>query len=505
VPGRRCQRGASSTFTHTGYRGRTLFSVKERERLIAWGTVSIAAATLAILLATVFGMHSGTVAFFLVWIFSAVAIAAFAGLFWPWCRGAMSWLRSRLPSRLLPRRQRDGSAAVTLSIASGVGEQSGPSAARPRPRVPQLAYVQQKTSGFVGRDSAFADFAAFLDAHPSGHIVVEGLPGVGKTALLAEEVRRHNWPAHFNIAAGGINSTLTFMHSLHGQLAECYDIRLAPPSAGDDGDGRYLSSLLEQAADGLSAGEKLVIVVDALDEASVAQTGANALFLPTVLQAGLYLLVSRRSRTAPLQMDGPSVVVDLMARKAESRKDVERFIRNSLAKPEMAARLSGVADREPVVASLLDSSEFNFMYLVYVLRDIEDGRMPPDDLRSLPQGLSGYYERHLGRMLAKGTGAVLSLQTIYALATIRAPVPASLLASVVRVTELKVITLLEDWTQFLLIEPGGGTSTYGLYHQSFCDFLMKNDTVRAAGVDLGEISSTVGHRLIDRLELDLDD
>lgn len=505
--------------------------MKDRERLIAWGTVSIAAATLAILLATVFGTRGGTVAFYLIWIFSAVAIAAFAGLFWPWCRGALSWLRSRLLSEPLPRRlhQQGGRgslarydpmtpaagasptaemldpAAVSPSIASGAGEQTGPGTARSRPRVPQLAYIQQKTSGFVGRDSAFADFAAFLDAHPSGHIVVEGLPGVGKTALLAEEVRRRNWPAHFNIAAGGINSTLTFMHSLHDQLAERYAVRLAPPGAGDDGDGRYLSSLLEETADRLSAGEKLVIVVDALDEVSVAQTGTNTLFLPTVLPAGLYLLVSRRTRTAPLQMDGPSVVIDLMVRKAESRKDVEQFIRNSLARPEIAARLSGVADREPVIASLLDSSEFNFMYLVYVLRDIEQGRMPPDDLHRLPQGLSGYYERHLERMLAKGTGAVLSLQTIYALATIREPVPASLLASVVCVTELEVITLLADWAQFLLIDSGGGRLRYALYHQSFCDFLTKNDTVRAAGVDLGEISSTVGHRLIDRLGLDLDD
>lgn len=509
--------------------GRTLFSVKDRERLITWGTVSIAAATLAILLATVFGTRSGTAAFFLVWIFSAVAIAAFAGLFWPWCRGALSWLRSRLLGQLLPRRLRrrggrgslarhgpvtpaagkspaaEMQAAAALSIASGAGEQSGSGAARPRPRVPQLAYIQRKTSGFVGRDSAFADLAAFLDAHPSGHVVVEGLPGAGKTSLLAEEVRRHSWPAHFNIAAGGVNSPLTFLHSLRGQLAERYGVRVAPPSAGDDVDGRYLSGLLEETADRLSAGEKLVIVVDALDEVSVAQTGANALFLPTALPAGLYLLVSRRSRTAPLQVDGPSVVVDLMARQAESRKDVEQFIRNSLARPEMAARLGGVADQEPVVASLLDRSELNFMYLVYVLGDIEAGRIRPDDLRGLPRGLSGYYERHLERMLAKEADAVLSLQTIYALATIREPVPASLLAGVVRVTELEVTILLADWAQFLLIGSDGGASTYGLYHQSFCDFLMKNDTVRAAGVDLGEISSTVGRGLMDRLGLDLDD
>ena len=372
-----------------------------------------------------------------------------------------------------------------------------------RRKLPQFTYVQRKTTGFVGRDHAFAEFAAFLAAHPSGYLIVEGLPGAGKTSLLAEEVRRRDWPAHFNIAAQGINSVAAFQESLHGQLAGRYALRLRPPGAGDDGDGRYLGRLLEETAGLLSAEDQLVIVVDALDEASGEQPGANALFLPTVLPAGLFLLVSRRARTAPLHLDGASAVVDLMARPAENRRDAALFIRNSLARPELAARIAGVADREQVVSGLLDRSELNFMYLVYVLRDIEDGRMRPDDLSGLPHGLSAYYERHLGQMLSRGTGATLSLQTIYALATIREPVPASLLAGVMRVSEVEVVLLLADWAQFLQVTRHGELPLYSFYHQGFCDFLMRNDTVRACGVDLGELSSTVGRRLMERLGLDL--
>jgi len=79
--------------------------MKDRERLIAWGTVSIAAGTLAIF----FGTRSGRAASILVWIFAVVAVAAFAVLFWPWCQRLLSVLWSRVLAPLLPshRRRRD--------------------------------------------------------------------------------------------------------------------------------------------------------------------------------------------------------------------------------------------------------------------------------------------------------------------------------------------------------------------------------------------------------------
>jgi hypothetical protein len=56
--------GVDDVYAHR-IQGRTLVRVKDRERLIARRTVSVSAATLAVLLATVFGTDSGTLAFFL--------------------------------------------------------------------------------------------------------------------------------------------------------------------------------------------------------------------------------------------------------------------------------------------------------------------------------------------------------------------------------------------------------------------------------------------------------
>jgi len=376
----------------------------------------------------------------------------------------------------------------------------------PQPRgARQRAYIQQKTAGFVGRDFAFDEFSAFRDAHACGTMIVEGVPGTGKTSLLAEEARRRNWPAHFNIRAQGISGPDSFLRSLYEQLSERYQLRVAPPGAGDYADGRYLDRLLLATADLLQPREQLVIVVDALDEADVASPYHNPLFLPTALQAGIFLLVSRRSHTAPLKSDGPWTLVDLMAHRADSRRDAAAFIQASLARPAVAARLSGEADLDAIAADLLEHSQLNFMYLLYVLRDIEHGRMPAQGLRALPDGLTDYYERHLERMLARGAEADFSLRTIYTLAGLHEPVTASLLARALQVTELDVVRLLKDWAQFLEIARVRSTVTYCFYHQDFCDFLLQEETVRAAGVNLGEINSTRSRRLIAGLGVDLEE
>jgi hypothetical protein len=70
--------------------GRTLLRVKDTDRLVVGGTVSVAAGTLAIYFATGHDM----VAAIFQWIFAAAAVAAFVALPLPRYRRALAWLRS---------------------------------------------------------------------------------------------------------------------------------------------------------------------------------------------------------------------------------------------------------------------------------------------------------------------------------------------------------------------------------------------------------------------------
>jgi hypothetical protein len=61
--------------------------------------------------------------------------------------------------------------------------------------------IDEMTAGFVGRDWLFAAIGDFLTDKESGYFVIQGEPGVGKTAALAEFVKRTGCLTHFNISS----------------------------------------------------------------------------------------------------------------------------------------------------------------------------------------------------------------------------------------------------------------------------------------------------------------
>jgi hypothetical protein len=376
------------------------------------------------------------------------------------------------------------------------------------PWVPQSSLVREKTKNFVGRNFAFEFFDRFFATNACGYVIVEGVPGVGKSSLLAEFVRRQNVPAHFNVQAQGVSRVVNFVESLHAQLGMRFDLDQALPENAAR-DGRHVEQLLDESAGRLQPGDRLVIVVDALDELEMSgPLGANPLFLPTTLPAGVFLLVSRRAHTAFLQIDGRTDVLDLMTHTADNRSDAELFIRTSLDRPGVRERLGSDVEFESLVTALIDRSQNNFMYLFYVLRDIEQARLGDGGLRDLPFGLRGYYERHWRKMNIGKVEEKLRLRTIYALAQLQRPVTASLLADCVGIEQLEIHYFLDDWAQFLEIsrrkEPTGDESItlYSLYHKDFSDFLMDKEIIRAAGIDLGELHRQIGHGLLAGFDLD---
>src|SRR5262245_46004334 len=97
--------------------------------------------------------------------------------------------------------------------------------------------IADKTEGFVGREYVFAAIDSFLASQPSGYFVVEGDPGVGKSAILAEYVRRHGCVAHFNVRSQGVNRADQFLASVCAQVIARYELPYPalPPDATRDG------------------------------------------------------------------------------------------------------------------------------------------------------------------------------------------------------------------------------------------------------------------------------
>ncbi len=78
--------------------------------------------------------------------------------------------------------------------------------------------IRRKTEGFVGRQWLFDAIDGFVADEARGYVQILGDPGIGKTALIAEMVKRHRHPHHFNIRSEGIQKPDQFLPNLCAQL-----------------------------------------------------------------------------------------------------------------------------------------------------------------------------------------------------------------------------------------------------------------------------------------------
>jgi hypothetical protein len=357
--------------------------------------------------------------------------------------------------------------------------------------------IEERTRRFVGREYVFAAArAALADADfPCGYVVLQGEPGIGKTALMAELVKREGYVHHFNVAPMGIRSPQAFLANVCAQLIVRYGLEHSslPPEATQD--GGFLARLLGEAADD-AANLPIVVVVDALDEAEDVglPPGANRLFLPPSLPTGVYFVVSTRElQDHRLSVDGRR---NLYLRDDDLRNldDVGAFVREYVAanRERMTPRLAQWDLGSDGFAELLVAkSAGNFMYLVHVLRDIASGALTAetvDDIRNLPEGLKAYYQRHWSEMKSADREHFRRYQqpVVCLLATAREPV------SIVELLEwtegfwkregwdrsdldaIAVKDVLGAWREFLHEDrPPGEPARYRVYHASFQDFLAE--------------------------------
>jgi hypothetical protein len=68
-----------------------------------------------------------------------------------------------------------------------------------------------------------------------------------------------------------------------------------------------------------------------------------------------------------------------------------------------------------------------------------------------------------------------------------------------KLDELTVQEVLDEWHPFLRTDPGYGSALHSLYHTSFRDFLHRRDIVQAAGVSLQRLNGAIA----DAIEAEL--
>jgi hypothetical protein len=369
---------------------------------------------------------------------------------------------------------------------------------------PVTTFREQRTAFFVGREFVMNAVDERLLDLPSGYLLIDGPPGIGKSAVMAELVRIRDYVHHFNVATDGIRTPDQFLRNVCAQLIARYKLPYdeLPPDAGRD--AGFLDVLLRDAVVTAAAQDDLpvVLVVDALDEAEEPygpdyRAGVNRLKLPATLPDGVVVLASIRTGVPDLLT---------VARRAEPTRlrwddplnlaDVQTYTETFLDRKAevMGHRLAewGTTESE-FTAGVVAHSEGNFMYLVNLLEGIAAGSIRKETfggLDGLPTGLMEYYVRHWRAMrdadaerfehmqrpvvcmLAVSPGAVTAAKVAEWISNsgVFSPVPVR-----------EVDRVLKEWRQFFNQEPGN-PPRWRIYHTSFLSFLAE----RAEDVNLQE-------------------
>ncbi len=347
------------------------------------------------------------------------------------------------------------------------------------------ALIADKLKGFVGRQFVFDELDEFLGTHNSGYFIIRGVPGIGKSALMAKLVNDRGYVHHFNIASQNIRSTRFFLENVSAQLIVRYNLEYKELPLGATNDGGFLMQCLgEAAAKREDKNERIVLAIDALDEADRLglAPAVNSLYLPSSLPEGVYVIVTTRPLEDPHLHVARQQTLDLEADSEGNLQDITTYIEIYTQREAMHTRLSEwKVSPERFVAGLRKKSQGNFMYLVYVLPAIEQGKFVKGTLDELPDGLMAYYQRHW-RQMREGNEKEFDIvyePIVCILGVAQEPVTVKQIATWTKLHQGQVKESIGLWREFLEEEQVDGEGHYRIYHASFQDFLKEQvDLVR---------------------------
>jgi hypothetical protein len=346
---------------------------------------------------------------------------------------------------------------------------------------PLSVFTRVNLDQFVGRAWLDEGIDRFLAHNDKGYIILEAAAGLGKTTFMAHLVKERGWIHFFAEQAPGQEGIGAAVRSLAAQLIRAWEIQ--PYSGSDVLPGSlvrpdFLEKTLFQAAqrrDELRPGEPIVLVVDALNEAGT-PPGQNVLGLPRDLPHGVFVIASQQPVAVTLTSDAPKHVLRLLAGSEQNHNDMREFLEKAVTLPNFTSLLQKVGKTsDEIINILLTKSAGVWIYLHYVLAEIEQGDRDSLALDDLPDGLLAYYVRYWRRQRdAHESHWDTDLRPLLAtLGATQEPIPVELLRvwSGATLDASPVGRILsERWRPFVSVEQGEEVR-FHLYHSSLHDFL----------------------------------
>lgn len=248
------------------------------------------------------------------------------------------------------------------------------------------------TQFFAGREDIISSIHKYIDENRSGYIFIEGLSGYGKTSLLAKIVQDHPEFAYHFIS----QVYRTYGSDFHPTELEWLMLNLCEQLEHDDGEQIVSPKTLKARFHLLlrtpSPNKAKIIIIDGVDEID---RHPNYLYglLPTHLPPGVFILFSAR------KLGGRNYLTEigLTSRNIQLHIDLPGLDANAIQ--QLLGKGGGLAtqyfNNEAFIQGLYSVSEGDPFYLRFLIEDVAEGTLRPDNLTSIPSGLAEYLDMQL--------------------------------------------------------------------------------------------------------------
>jgi hypothetical protein len=359
-------------------------------------------------------------------------------------------------------------------------------------RDPQVEFERVQLENFAGREWLLGQIDGYLAGHTHGYVIVEADAGLGKSTLAAWLARSRGWPCHFTWGDHG-NLAAIALSNLAAQLIAQYQLEEFAPhgllpeeSRKPAWFARVLRAAVQKAK---AAGQSVVLVVDGLDVAEEIQ-GSLPLGLPAVLPPGAFIVATCRTGTSLRALREPYKIFPISAVSAENLRDLNIFLGARLQKDtELAQRLADAfATLDAAADRLLRRCGGVWIYLRYVLSELQSGQRKPQDIDSLPADLSGYYAESLLTDHGDADWGQLKLPLLSTLAVASEPLSVDTLTRLSGLPDRHLVSVqcgnrLRPFLTAIGIDDSGEKPLrYGIYHASLHEFLTGQVPVTLPGV-----------------------
>lgn len=364
------------------------------------------------------------------------------------------------------------------------------------PGIVSWELVQERTWGFIGRSEEEAELLRFLIQQLRGYLLVEGDPGIGKSALLSQliqdllgkgnregrspdllklvtELREQGLVVAFHLCYAGNRisvDVLRILSSLMQQLVvQCGQSAFIPPERSSPALLNLVRTVMTQRKG------KVLILIDGIDEALSVQpphrhTDILETFLPGHLPDGVFILVSARRGILPTRLNPfiPSLRLELPGLPSEA---IGQLLFETLKNRTRPMDISPFSEKD--IEAVWRVSAGNPLYIRMLAEDLVQGRLRVDQAYQLPLGVEGYFEDILRRLCGNSQWATLQ-DCLLLLAVSRDYLSVDQVRAITGLTWVKAQEAIEEELQPVLIKDLSSSEVlrYQLFHEKFREFLL---------------------------------